>query len=91
MAIASGTYEPHVTEHVPGIAIMTCDILSRKYDPWMTYELPQVVRHVENHVLPVRDSGYIKSLHVPEIASKGLGLQRGHSTNRPELGIGRLA
>ena len=68
--IASGVYEPHVTEHVLGIANVTCDVLSRKYDPRKSYELPRLLEGVDEQVLPLRDSNYFKSLKPPAYVKK---------------------
>ena len=74
--IASGVYEPHVTEHVPGIANVTCDVLSRKFDPRKSYELPRLLEGVSEQVLPLRDSNYFKSLTPPAYEKKKTAEQK---------------
>ena len=74
--IASGVYEPHVTEHVPGIANVTCDVLSRKFDPRKSYELPHLLEGVDEQVLPLRDSNYFKSLTPPAYEKKKTASQK---------------
>ena len=44
---AEGSFEPRVTEHVPGVANDIADALSRLSDPSSTKELPTILNGVE--------------------------------------------
>ena len=43
--VADSIYEPQVAEHVPGVANIAADALSRKWDPSHRYHLPPVLKH----------------------------------------------
>ena len=42
--VADAIYQPQICEHVPGVANIAADALSRKYDPGFRYHLPTVLR-----------------------------------------------
>ena len=60
--IASSTYEPLVGEHIPGIANVTCDALSRRYQPSTTFALPSHLLSVCESHPPKRSRSYFRTL-----------------------------
>ena len=58
--MAESTFEPVVYEHVPGIANVVADKLSRKWDPRYqdTWTLPEELNKVTQTVVPRRDREY---------------------------------
>jgi hypothetical protein len=63
--VAWSNFTPHIAEHVPGIANVVCDALSRKHQPGASYAFPSELHGVREAVLPVRDRSYFKSLVRP--------------------------
>ena len=63
--VAKSCYEPVVVEHVPGVANKACDMLSRRYQPGKTYEVPALLKDVPETILPVRDAAFFLSITRP--------------------------
>ena len=60
--IAAASYSPDFMEHVPGIANVIADTLSRKHQPAKTYQLPLLLRNVTEHSVGSRDQDWWLSL-----------------------------
>ena len=62
--VADALYRPDVVEHVPGVANLICDMLSRQFqpNPKSKYVLPLQLVHVKELVLPVRSKQYYRTL-----------------------------
>ena len=60
--IASSTCEPLVGEHVPGVANITCDMLSRRYQPSATFRLPDQLLSVCEIHPQSRSSAFYRTL-----------------------------
>ena len=60
--IACSTYSPDFAEHVAGIANMTADMLSRKYDSSKTYKLPSILLSAREETPGVRDASWWRCL-----------------------------
>ena len=68
--IATACYQPMVVEHVPGLANKTCDALSRKYQPGVAFELPQILAQQDELVLTKRTAEFYRSLSRPPLVPK---------------------
>ena len=63
--IADAIYEPQIATHVPGIANVVADILSRRYDPAKIYTVPPLLsKAIEVHP-ESRDGKWWRTLTVP--------------------------
>ena len=60
--IAAASYSPDFMEHVPGIANVIADTLSRKHQPAKVYQLPLLLRNVTEHLVGSRDKDWWLSL-----------------------------
>ena len=56
--IAQAQYQPHIAEHVPGEHNIVPDVLSRKYMPHAKFVVPEILRNVEELLLPPRGKQY---------------------------------
>jgi len=63
--VAWSNYAPHVAEHVPGVANVICDMLSRLHQPTKAFVLPDELANVREMVLPERSRDYYKTLDRP--------------------------
>ena len=68
--IAWANYQPHVAEHVPGIANKTCDMLSRRFQPGASYELPALLKDVPESKLQPRGVDYYRSAASPPVVQR---------------------
>lgn len=50
--LGEAEFRPDMCEHVPGISNVTCDILSRRFDPNKTFRLPSTLVHAKAVVPP---------------------------------------
>ena len=60
--IAEAVYCPDVAEHVPGIANVTADLLSRKHEPDSGWSIPVFLHRVPEMVVPQRSDNYFRSI-----------------------------
>ena len=60
--IADAMYEPQCAAHVPGVANVAADALSRRFEPNFAYSLPAVLEHSTEVSPPARDSTWWRSL-----------------------------
>ena len=52
-------YLPRVLQHIPGVASVVADVLSRRYDPSkQPLELPSLLKNVPEETLSVRNTGW---------------------------------
>ena len=58
-------YQPMDGVHIPGLANVFADILSRKHDPNKRYEIPEAPRAVPETVLDRRDSRWYRAHAAP--------------------------
>ena len=63
--IAWSNFTPHVAEHVPGVANVICDMLSRLHQPNKAFVLPDELAYVREIVLPERRRDYYQTLDRP--------------------------
>ena len=63
--IAMACYQPAIVEHVPGIANVTCDTLSRQFQPGASYALPECLSGITELVLPPRGPEFFRSISPP--------------------------
>ena len=59
--IADALYEPQICEHVPGVANIAADALSRKWEPTHRYRLPPVLKHATEVHPPQRPPSWWRS------------------------------
>ena len=78
--VAMCEYAPDVAEHVPGIANLLPDALSRRYDPDKVWTTPDAVQHVPEAVAPERNHSFYRSLFLPDIRA-------GHSSSGTDWGV----
>ena len=57
-----GSFEPRVFQHLPGIANVVADVLSRMAEPGNVAELPDEVVGIAPVVVPVRTKSYYRTL-----------------------------
>jgi hypothetical protein len=69
--MAAAPFPPIVAEHIPGIANVVPDILSRRHDPKYaaSWEIPPLLAGVAETQLPARDAAYFRSLRPPPLAA----------------------
>ena len=63
--VAWSNFTPHVAEHVPGVANVVCDMLSRLHQPGKKFVLPRELIGVTETKLPERGREYYKTLDRP--------------------------
>ena len=65
--LADGTFAPDVVEHVPGVANVIPDVLSRRLDPAYadSWQLPQALRNMKEAKCPDRDAQWWRTLVIP--------------------------
>ena len=69
---ADAIYEPQVVQHVPGVANVTADALSRRNEQGPNWTCPPLLAKAEEVIPPTRDMTWWRSLTAPT-ASKGSG------------------
>ena len=67
--VAHAVYRPDVVEHIPGIANVTCDSLSRLHMSGSKYKLPACLEDVLQARPCKRDRTYFRSLEPPPLIS----------------------
>jgi hypothetical protein len=60
--IAEAAYSPDVSEHLPGIANLTADALSRKHEPGVCWSLPAALHRIPEAIVPDRVNAYYRTL-----------------------------
>jgi hypothetical protein len=60
--IAEAVYGPDVSEHIPGIANVTADTLSRRYEPGFEWTLPLSLARVPEARAPARDASFYRTI-----------------------------
>ena len=64
--VAEGIYEPAVAAHVPGVANLTADALSRQYMPGQRKcQVPETLKHATRVHPPVRNNKYWRTVTPP--------------------------
>ena len=61
----NSSFSPRTAEHVPGVTNVTCDSLSRIYQPGGKYRVPEKLRTVPRADLAIRDETWWKSVSPP--------------------------
>jgi hypothetical protein len=62
--IGEAVYAPDISEHLPGVANMVADSLSRKFETGvLDWNVPAFLLRVPEIVVPVRDRSYYRTLH----------------------------
>ncbi len=67
LMIAEGTFAPDVVEHIPGVANVIPDLLSRMCEPRLqvTRALPLALQEATRSSLDVRDQAFWRTLDTP--------------------------
>ena len=63
--VAASCYAPALAEHVPGVANVVADALSRRFEPGCTFAVPRCLLEVPELELPPRDASYYRTLGAP--------------------------
>ena len=67
--IADGIYQPQICEHIPGIANISPDILSRWDEPGKQRILPAALAHASRADLAPRDEKFWRASQPPPLVS----------------------
>ncbi len=71
--MADAAYSPDVCEHVPGIANVGADVLSRKFQPDKeTWSAPEWLTGVRERRVSLRDDKHFRSLVLPDLDAGAL-------------------
>ena len=83
--VSDAVYEPQVATHVPGVANVAADTLSRKFDPEFAYSLPPILASAQEVHPPQRDATWWRSL-APRTSpfTRKQGCNTGPSTGVPD-------
>ena len=57
-----GSFEPRVFQHLPGIANVLADVLSRMAEPGYIADLPDGLVNITPVVIPARSKSYYRTL-----------------------------
>ena len=76
---ADAIYEPQIASHIPGIANVVADTLSRRFDPAKTYSVPPPLVHAKEIQVGPRSGGWWRTLSGPG-APSGSGRDRRRSS-----------
>ena len=68
LLLGDAEFRPSVLSHVPGIANVSADMLSRRFDPNKKFTLPPCLRSVREVHPPVRGKAYYLTLSPPAAA-----------------------
>ena len=82
--ISEAVYCPHISEHVPGIANVTCDVLSRKFQPKASFHIPACLVEAKECTLPPRSREYFRTLDAHRAAD---GFKRMCISHPPSIPI----
>ena len=76
---AEAIYEPQVVQHVPGVANITADILSRRVEQGSAWSLPPILAQAEEVVPPMHNRTWWRALTAPTTSrgSKRVRLAKG--------------
>ena len=69
--IADAIYQPTLASHIPGIANVAADMLSRRYQPGVHYKLPRYLGNAQEVVPAKRDKGWWRSLSAGRLSQDG--------------------
>ena len=59
--VAAALYAPNVVKHLPGVANVVADVLSRWYEPGKPQQVPSLLRHAERCRCPARPEAWWRS------------------------------
>ena len=59
---ATAAFMPIVAVHIPGLANVIADVLSRKFQPKREFALPSCLNDVKEFIAPVRTRDFFKTL-----------------------------
>ena len=68
--IADAIYDPQLVSHVPGVANLAADALSRLFQPGKRFSLPTILRHCKRVHPPDRTPQWWRSV-VPRLRQQG--------------------
>ena len=71
LALAQADVRPHVVGHTPGVANVTADALSRRYQPKVTWTIPAALRGVPELVIEIDRWNYYESARGADGRSRG--------------------
>lgn len=60
--LGQAPWKPDIVTHIPGLANTICDVLSRKWDPNKTFELPRELQRAKQAHPPTRQRTWWKTL-----------------------------
>ena len=66
MVIGCATFRPDVYSHVPGLANVTADALSRRYEPGVSFRLPALLSGVTETHPQIRSPSWWRTLRAPQ-------------------------
>ena len=64
--LAESNFMPLIAEHVPGVANLVPDLLSRRFQPGKDFVLPSALTHIPECRLPPRTAAFFRSLTPPQ-------------------------
>ena len=70
LVLGCASFRPGVFSHIPGIANVAADMLSRKHDPSKDFKLPSLLANVPETVPAVRSLRWWRTLTSPAPQSK---------------------
>ena len=88
--VSDAAYEPQTAAHVPGVANVAADTLSRKYEPGVAFTLPAVLAGCTEVHPPARNGDWWRSL-APRHSHKAVKVRRQRPTSARAQGPGHQA
>ena len=79
------SFRPEVIQHLPGIANVLADSLSRKFDPHKTFVLHPALQRATEVTPPPRPKSWWRSLAEPSMPASPLADTRAWSRKRPRI------
>ena len=70
LEFSEAAYEPRVVAHLPGVANVVADTLSRRFDPNKKWEVPSMLKHLPETRVPDRTDDYYLTLSSHRAQSK---------------------
>ena len=65
MVIGCATFRPNVFSHVPGLANVTADMLSRRFEPGVSFRLPALLAGVQETHAATRSAQWWRTMRPP--------------------------
>lgn len=74
--VAEAVYTPDLATHIPGIANVAADMLSRRFAPQKgtkIWTIPEWLLSVPERTAPIRNTAYFRALHFPTASARHEG------------------